>query len=537
MFNKIIISNILGINNRIEIDFLATPKKKGKKDSIYELEPYVNINKIIGIIGPNASGKSSIVDALSELKIFLSQYKIIDKARERKDEEFLKFINNNSDFLPDRNLEHLDEMSEITIEVYIPTGEMPGFYKYSIIYNNDTLNEKLYYRKKIKSKKEIEIENYTTDTKRSDIGYKCYYKDSIIKDYESVGKELVDKFNKTLRYYDTFYNYIASNSIIQLDINFPNYIGLAETVEYIKENKKIMLKFLNTIDKRITGILFEKNENGDDEIYFQINHKAKIEWYELSTGTKRIIKLFVSVMQTLNNGGIMLCDEIETALHKELVQLIINLFLNSKSPSQLIFTTHLPEILDQSEIRNDQKYFLHYNNGKSELINIANINPRNDYSFSKNYYIDKRFMPQPSKENIEELCRYIEEEEQRLNSLYEITTNSLTGDIMWKINAELISNDDLYKIIDKFIATNMHRDYNLSIFDNISKETMEIETKVNYIPTIVNQVYVAEHAAPVTFIGINFSTKCYVVGMSFSKGKYEFGEYRYRDGKLERKLN
>ena len=31
MFNKIIINNILGINNKIELNFVASPKKKEKK--------------------------------------------------------------------------------------------------------------------------------------------------------------------------------------------------------------------------------------------------------------------------------------------------------------------------------------------------------------------------------------------------------------------------------------------------------------------------------------------------------------------------
>ena len=54
MFSKIIIDNILGINNKIELDFVAAPKKKEKKDTVIEIEPNININKAIGIIGPKA---------------------------------------------------------------------------------------------------------------------------------------------------------------------------------------------------------------------------------------------------------------------------------------------------------------------------------------------------------------------------------------------------------------------------------------------------------------------------------------------------
>ena len=32
MFNRIIINNILGINNKVELNFIAGPKKKEKKE-------------------------------------------------------------------------------------------------------------------------------------------------------------------------------------------------------------------------------------------------------------------------------------------------------------------------------------------------------------------------------------------------------------------------------------------------------------------------------------------------------------------------
>lgn len=103
----------------------------------------------------------------------------------------------------------------------------------------------------------------------------------------------------------------------------------------------------------------------------------------------------------------MLCDEIETALHKELVQLIIQLYLKNNNYSQLIFTTHAPEILDKSNMRNEQKYYLNSSNGKVKIKRISDINPRSDYSFSKNYYADERFMPQPNKKEIDTFCDYI----------------------------------------------------------------------------------------------------------------------------------
>lgn len=405
MFNRIIIENILGINNKIELNFMSTPKKKEKKDTIIEIEPNISVNKVNGIIGANASGKSSIIHSLLELRVFLAQYKIMEIAKEKNDERMLKYISNR--FLPERNFENLEKDSKIILEMYIPKGEVPGYYTYSLIYNDKTLNEKLIYRKKYKSKKEIIVEDFNTDSKRSDIGYKCFYKDSILKDYEDVGIQLVNRFKETIKYYNTFYQYYIGDSIYQIGVDDIDYINMKETIDFIKKNEEIIIRLLKIVDSKIIDVNFEKDEDGDEIVKFKTNKNVKLNIWDLSTGTRRILQLLITIIKTIENNGIMLCDEIETALHKELVQLIIQIYLKTRNYSQLIFTTHVPEILDQSNMRNDQKFYLNIENEKVKIKKVSEINPRADYSISKNYYIDKRFMPQPSKEEINNFCEYV----------------------------------------------------------------------------------------------------------------------------------
>ena len=120
MFTKITLKNVKGIKGLIELDFVAPPKKKGKKDSVVMLEPNVYINKIAGIIGPNASGKSSILSTLADLRVFLCQYKFIDYAKEQKDEKLQKMLLEHR--LPERNFESLKENSLIKLDIYIFSG-------------------------------------------------------------------------------------------------------------------------------------------------------------------------------------------------------------------------------------------------------------------------------------------------------------------------------------------------------------------------------------------------------------------------------
>lgn len=112
-----------------------------------------------------------------------------------------------------------------------------------------------------------------------------------------------------------------------------------------------------------------------------------------------------------------------------------------------------------------------------------------------------------------------------MNSDYEKKKHQLTGDTIWKINdIDLAITDGGSSIVKDFIDENKYDDYTLSIYDEITKNTIEIDAKINEMPIIVSMVYKVEHATPMTFIGVNKLTKSYVVGMNLTKGHIEFGK-------------
>ena len=267
--------------------------------------------------------------------------------------------------------------------------------------------ERLFYRKKFDSKKIYEIENYMSNEQRSDIGYKYYNKDSIIEDYKNVSPKLKQAFEEKIKYYKTFYDYYVNESScisVSQDID---YIEKKEIIKFIIENKKIAQKLLNLIDNKIKDIEIKKDVDGKRLIKFITYTDTELDIWNLSTGTIRMLKLIITIIRTITNQAVMLCDEIETALHKELVQLIINIYIKNNSMGQLIYTTHIPEILDQKEMRNDQKFYLTSRNGEIIVKKVSEINPRADYSISKNYYTDSNYAPQPTKKDIDEFCEYV----------------------------------------------------------------------------------------------------------------------------------
>ena len=122
-----------------------------------------------------------------------------------------------------------------------------------------------------------------------------------------------------------------------------------------------------------------------------------------------------------------------------------------------------------------------------------------------------------------------------MNSNYEITKHQLTGDTLWIINdVDLAITDGGISIAEEFIDKNKYEDYTLSVYDEMTKKTIEVEANINEMPIIISDIYRIEHATPMTFIGVNKLTKSYVVGMTLAKGHIEFGNYKYIDGKLNK---
>ncbi len=90
-----------------------------------------------------------------------------------------------------------------------------------------------------------------------------------------------------------------------------------------------------------------------------------------SAGTQKAFKLCGPILWVLANGGVLIIDEIEAALHPIMTLATIELFLNNASSpnnSQLIFATHDTNLLSYSNLRRDQIYFAEKNNWESTEI-------------------------------------------------------------------------------------------------------------------------------------------------------------------------
>lgn len=113
-----------------------------------------------------------------------------------------------------------------------------------------------------------------------------------------------------------------------------------------------------------------------------------------SDGTRRLMFLAPAIESVLNNGGLLIVDEIERELHPMLVDFIVAKFQSketNKTGAQLIFTTHNIELMNMELLRKDQFYFVDKDNedGVSELYSISDFGTKTSENIRKGYIAGK----------------------------------------------------------------------------------------------------------------------------------------------------
>lgn len=95
-----------------------------------------------------------------------------------------------------------------------------------------------------------------------------------------------------------------------------------------------------------------------------------------SLGTAKLFTTLPQLFDVLENGGIILLDEIENGLHPTLVKELIQLFINEKiNPhhAQLICTSHQPLLVNEN-VRRDQVWVISKDKyGKSTIKRISQL--------------------------------------------------------------------------------------------------------------------------------------------------------------------
>ena len=122
---------------------------------------------------------------------------------------------------------------------------------------------------------------------------------------------------------------------------------LNRTIDVIKDgDKKEIVRLLNMFDNNISGFEMLPNTNNSTTIYIEHKKYGLMPLSSFGDGVKKVITLASAIVSC--KGGILLIDEIETAIHKNMIGEVFNWFTKAcfKYNIQLICTTHSLEVID-----------------------------------------------------------------------------------------------------------------------------------------------------------------------------------------------
>jgi len=368
-----------------------------------------NLLKTSLIYGPNASGKSSLLDAFGALRMGIT-----DSA---KNPEGASSFLHRPFRLSDNNNQ------SVFYEVVFSLENKVFKYNFSVL-KNEIITENLLEilsigeEKAHLTRKRQDISLFGDFKKSEDIKVKTRKEALFLSAAAQWNNELAMKIEEGFK-----------NINIISGLNSRGYRGY--TMKLFKEDvvkKKKILDFLKKADFCIEDGFVEKMELPDsikkemminfkeipediDTIYFahnkfdSQNNQIGVERFNLgeeSNGTQKFFAALGPIVDTLENGRVLFIDEFDNSLHPLLTKFIVDLFeKNNPNNAQLIVTTHDTSLLSYKEdFSKEQFWFTEKDSfGVGNLFSLAEFDLRNDTEYSKKY-LEGRFGALPFIESL-----------------------------------------------------------------------------------------------------------------------------------------
>ncbi len=367
MLKKIEVDNYATFIKPTEIDFSATNYKFLESEN-------VGSNRLLKgclFVGENASGKTKILKSITFL---------LDLLFANTDVDFMM----NKSFYTDKDTYKL-EYTFIQRDVEIIYSIELGL--------NEIVSEKLIMDKKIILERLGNMAKLLLNGEKTfkDISSKLlflrriyfdtnFYENAVLNDWfdylkrsvyiNCYDRQVVSYSGKNL----LIYEYLNNNGVN--DINkFLEKINYNQEIEYGTETSDPNHRFSVKSNDNIKFISFNKLGTG---IYVP-------EMFE-STGNQTLMALLPSFLHAINNECMIIIDEFSSGFHNELEECILKYFFHYAKDSQLFFTSHSTNILNNSLLRPDQIYSVYFDAKKgSQIKRFSDEMPRESQNTEKMY--------------------------------------------------------------------------------------------------------------------------------------------------------
>ena len=350
--------------------------------------------KLALIYGPNASGKTTILNALDFLRDLVLRPN--DKKTDKLDFEPFLFDPNTPSETSVLSIEFIQKGIKYSYEVeFIKNAivrEVLNFHnpRNANLYTRVTDLSKEYtditFGSKIKIDKSFE-KALEANTLWNNTVLGGYLKTNI--DFKEL-KPVIDWFRKNLRPIvtpNTSLHKYVTEKISEDKINSNDVIDLLRKADFhisdiiIQEKEeKLPLHFIEYLkkefeNKNVGKILPDDDKYKTMSLFFEHtvnNEKYPLEFKYESEGTKRYYGYAGLLSEVIRSSAVLPVDELETSLHPDLYEHFLLTFLLNSKESQIIATTHYREILKNKDVyRKDAIWFTDKNeNCATELYSL-----------------------------------------------------------------------------------------------------------------------------------------------------------------------
>ena len=390
MILKIEFENFFSIRDRIRIDFRAasinTALARELSHNVIEWKG-VPVLKSIGLFGPNASGKSNILKAITFCCRMILESHLHNEGVTFNFEPF-KFDgwqNKPSKFLIDFVCEDVE-------------------YEYSFELTRERiLSESLYYYP-VGRRAKVFVRDaegkYSIGTgvmvKPSDVATNTSVKNLFLSRASSMNREIAQKL----------YRYFMNQFLLGL-VNVNDMMMLDSFNTY----KKVILKALEISDTDITDIEARKEQvpapvaiPGQPEMSYKLVDVLRFKTFhrnqkdvmfdmdmEESNGTRKLFQILIRLLDVVKNKKGIIMDEFDMGLHTRLADFILDLIHASES-SQLLFTSHNTNLIDVRRLRRDQIVFVNKTEeGATDVYSLYDFKDFRDNMYAEKGYLQGRF--------------------------------------------------------------------------------------------------------------------------------------------------
>jgi AAA15 family ATPase/GTPase len=201
-----------------------------------------------------------------------------------------------------------------------------------------------------------------------------------------LGEQLFNYFANDAERYKRVVNFLQAADVGIAKIDFSK-VPITETKRKLLED----LDQLIAKHVRKSTSLAEKSEETKVEILHvgEGGQYFPIALDEESSGTRALMQLLGPVFNRLQDGGVLIIDELNVALHPLVSRELVGLFSNPQTnpaKAQLIFSTHDTSILTAGLLRRDQIWFAEKDNfGATCVYPLSSIKVRATDNWERGY--------------------------------------------------------------------------------------------------------------------------------------------------------